>query len=58
MAATGHRVGGEEGHFIRLDLKPLFEHPNIPILQPDVVSCGLTDLRKIAAKRSYGNAFP
>ncbi len=58
MAATGHRVGGEEGHFTRFDLKPLFEHSKIPILQLAVVGCGLTDLRKIAAKRSYWKAYP
>lgn len=54
--SAGHRVGGEEGLFTRLDLKPLFEHPKIPILQPDVVNCGRTNLRKIVAKRSYWKA--
>ena len=41
-------VGGES-HFTRYDLRPFFEHPGIPILQPDVVRGGLTELRKIAA---------
>jgi L-alanine-DL-glutamate epimerase-like enolase superfamily enzyme len=43
------RVVGGESHFTRYDLRPFFEHPKCPILQPDVIRCGLTDLRKIAA---------
>ncbi|MDA0663583.1 MAG: mandelate racemase/muconate lactonizing enzyme family protein [Proteobacteria bacterium] len=43
------RVVGGESHFTRFDLKPFFENPNLPILQPDVVRGGLTDLRKTAA---------
>ena len=43
------RVVGGESHFTRYDLRPFFEHPKIPILQPDVVRGGLTELRKIAA---------
>ena len=43
------RVVGGESHFTRYDLKPFFENPNLPILQPDVVRGGLTDLRKTAA---------
>jgi L-alanine-DL-glutamate epimerase-like enolase superfamily enzyme len=47
--ALDTRVVGGESHFTRYDLKPFFENPKIPILQPDVMRCGLTDLRKIAA---------
>lgn len=43
------RVVGGESHFTRYDLRPFFEHPKLPILQPDVVRGGLTDLRKTAA---------
>jgi L-alanine-DL-glutamate epimerase-like enolase superfamily enzyme len=43
------RVVGGESHFTRFDLKPFFENPKLPILQPDVVRGGLTDLRKTAA---------
>ncbi len=43
------RVVGGENHFTRYDLRPFFENPKIPILQPDVVRGGLTELRKIAA---------
>jgi L-alanine-DL-glutamate epimerase-like enolase superfamily enzyme len=43
------RVVGGETHFTRYDLRPFFENPKIPILQPDVVRGGLTELRKIAA---------
>src|SRR5208282_4735905 len=35
--------------FARFDLKPFFENPRLPILQPDPMRGGLTDLRKIAA---------
>jgi L-alanine-DL-glutamate epimerase-like enolase superfamily enzyme len=42
------RVVGGETHFTRFDLKPFFENP-LPILQPDPMRGGLTDLRKIAA---------
>lgn len=48
-ALTRTRVVGGESHFTRYDLKPFFEHPKCPILQPDVVRGGLTDLRKTAA---------
>jgi L-alanine-DL-glutamate epimerase-like enolase superfamily enzyme len=41
-------VGGEN-HFTRYDMVPFFENPKIPILQPDVIRGGLTELRKIAA---------
>jgi len=40
-------VGGET-HFTRFDLRPFFENPRIPILQPDPMRGGFTDLRKIA----------
>lgn len=47
--ALDTRVVGGESHFTRFELKPFFENPKIPILQPDVVRGGLTELRKIAA---------
>lgn len=43
------RIVGGENHFTRFDLQPFFENPKIPILQPDVIRGGLTELRKIAA---------
>lgn len=42
------RVVGGETHFTRFDLRPFFEHPKIPILQPDVMRGGFTELRRIA----------
>jgi L-alanine-DL-glutamate epimerase-like enolase superfamily enzyme len=42
------RIVGGETHFTRFDLKPFFEHPLLPILQPDPMRGGLTELRKIA----------
>ena len=42
------RIVGGETHFTRFDLKPFFENPRLPILQPDPMRGGLTDLRKIA----------
>ena len=47
--ALDTRVVGGESHFTRYDLRPFFENPGIPILQPDVIRGGLTELRKIAA---------
>jgi L-alanine-DL-glutamate epimerase-like enolase superfamily enzyme len=47
--ALDMRVVGGETHFGRADLKPLLENPRIPILQPDPMRGGLTELRKIAA---------
>ena len=47
--ALDTRVVGGESHFTRYDLRPFFEHPGVPILQPDVIRGGLTELRKIAA---------
>ncbi len=43
------RIVGGESHFTRFDLRPYFENPKIPILQPDVIRGGLTELRKTAA---------
>lgn len=47
--ALDTRVVGGESHFTRFDLKPFFQNPVCPILQPDVIRGGLTELRKIAA---------
>jgi L-alanine-DL-glutamate epimerase-like enolase superfamily enzyme len=43
------RIVGGETHFTRFDLKPFFENPRLPILQPDPMRGGLTDMRKVAA---------
>jgi L-alanine-DL-glutamate epimerase-like enolase superfamily enzyme len=43
------RVVGGETHFTRYDLRPFFETPCVPILQPDPMRGGFTDLRKTAA---------
>ena len=43
------RVVGGESHFTRNDLRPFFETPGVPILQPDPMRGGYTELRKIAA---------
>jgi L-alanine-DL-glutamate epimerase-like enolase superfamily enzyme len=43
------RIVGGETHFTRFDLKPFFENPRLPILQPDPMRGGMTELRKIAA---------
>lgn len=42
------RVVGGETHFTRYDMRPFFDNPKIPILQPDPMRGGLTELRKIA----------
>jgi L-alanine-DL-glutamate epimerase-like enolase superfamily enzyme len=42
------RIVGGESHYTRFDLRPFFENPCLPILQPDVMRGGLTELRKIA----------
>jgi L-alanine-DL-glutamate epimerase-like enolase superfamily enzyme len=47
-AALDLRVVGGETHFGRADLKPFLENPRLPILQPDPMRGGLTELRKIA----------
>jgi L-alanine-DL-glutamate epimerase-like enolase superfamily enzyme len=46
--ASPIRIVGGETHFTRFDLRPFFENPRIPILQPDPMRGGYTDLRKIA----------
>lgn len=43
------RVVGGETHFTRFDLRRFFVHPKVPILQPDVMRGGFTELRRIAA---------
>ena len=43
------RVVGGETNYARWDLLPLMEGGRIPILQPDPMRGGLTELRKIAA---------
>jgi L-alanine-DL-glutamate epimerase-like enolase superfamily enzyme len=48
-AALDMRVVGGETHFTRYDLRPFFQNPCLPILQPDPMRGGMTDLRKIAA---------
>lgn len=42
------RVVGGETHFGRADLKPVLANPRLPILQPDPMRGGFTELRKIA----------
>jgi L-alanine-DL-glutamate epimerase-like enolase superfamily enzyme len=42
------RIVGGETHFGRHDLKPFFDDPCLPILQPDPMRGGLTELRRIA----------
>ena len=44
--ALNIRIVGGESHFTRYDLRPFFENPKIPVLQPDVMRGGLTELRK------------
>jgi L-alanine-DL-glutamate epimerase-like enolase superfamily enzyme len=48
-AALDMRVVGGETHFTRYDLRPFFTNPCLPILQPDPMRGGMTDLRKISA---------
>jgi L-alanine-DL-glutamate epimerase-like enolase superfamily enzyme len=47
-AALDLRIVGGETHFTRFDLRPFLENPLLPILQPDPMRGGLTDLRKTA----------
>ena len=47
--ALSLRVVGAENHYTRWDLRPFFREPLVPILQPDVMRGGLTEMRKIAA---------
>ena len=42
------RIVGGETHFTRFDLRPFFESRKVPILQPDPMRGGYTDLRKIS----------
>ena len=42
------RIVGGETHFTRFDLRPLIENPGVPILQPDPMRGGFSDLRKTA----------
>jgi L-alanine-DL-glutamate epimerase-like enolase superfamily enzyme len=42
------RIVGGETHFTRFDLRPFLESPRLPILQPDPMRGGFTDLRKTA----------
>ena len=42
------RIVGGETHFTRFNLRPFFENPKLPILQPDPMRGGFTDLRKTA----------
>ena len=42
------QVVGGETHFTRFDMRPFFESGKIPILQPDIMRGGFTELRKIA----------
>ncbi|HYZ32677.1 MAG TPA: mandelate racemase/muconate lactonizing enzyme family protein, partial [Crenalkalicoccus sp.] len=48
-AALDLRVVGGETHFARHDMKPFLENPHLPILQPDPMRGGLTEMRKLAA---------
>jgi L-alanine-DL-glutamate epimerase-like enolase superfamily enzyme len=49
-AALKTRIVGGESHFCRSDLRPFFQEPcPVPILQPDPMRGGFTELRKIAA---------
>lgn len=47
-AALKTRIVGGESHFTRYDLRPFFDQPSTPILQPDPMRGGLTEIRKIA----------
>jgi L-alanine-DL-glutamate epimerase-like enolase superfamily enzyme len=48
-AALKTRVVGGETHYTRYDMRPFFTNPSTPILQPDPMRGGFTELRKIAA---------
>ncbi|HTE81667.1 MAG TPA: enolase C-terminal domain-like protein, partial [Reyranella sp.] len=55
-AALKTRIVGGESHFTRQDLRPFFEAPHpVPILQPDPMRGGFTELRKIAAAADHDN---
>jgi L-alanine-DL-glutamate epimerase-like enolase superfamily enzyme len=52
------RIVGGETHFTRYDLRPFLDRPLLPILQPDPMRGGLTELRKIATiADTYGIAI-
>ena len=46
--ALDMRIVGGETHFTRFDMRPFFENPKLPILQPDIMRGGFTELIKIA----------
>ncbi len=48
-SALKTRIVGGESHFTRYDMRPFFTAPSTPILQPDPMRGGLTEMRKIAA---------
>jgi L-alanine-DL-glutamate epimerase-like enolase superfamily enzyme len=48
-AALKTRIVGGESHFTRFDMRPFFRTASTPILQPDPMRGGLTEMRKIAA---------
>ena len=48
-ASLKTRVVGAESHFTRYDMRPFFRTPSTPILQPDPMRGGLTEMRKVAA---------
>ena len=52
------RIVGGETHFTRFDLRPFLENPRLPILQPDPMRGGFTDLRKTATLAdTWGMSF-
>ena len=55
-AALDMRVVGGETHFTRYDLRPFFINPCLPILQPDPMRGGMTDLAQDRdARRHLGH---
>ncbi len=46
--ALDTKIVGGETHFTRYDIRPFLENPKLPILQPDVMRGGFTELKKIA----------
>ncbi len=47
------RIVGGETHFTRFDLRPFFENPRCPILQPDPMRGGYTDLAQDRGDRRH-----
>ena len=47
--ALSMRIVGGENHYTRWDMRPFFAESGIPILQPDPMRGGFTEMRKIAA---------